>query len=155
MGIAHTITKERLAAPLRERLGGKRTFFGYLVSCPYCVSHWLAFVLVPLTGAYYVEVVVPGAVGKLLSWFLSSILVAVIAAFLRVGFYFVDESKELVRQEKVVKKTEEAKLKRPNGDDDLISGRHPSGGLADGEPAEADSERSPAAAAEAPRSEAR
>ena len=129
MGIAHTITKERLAAPLRERLGGKRTWFGYLVSCPFCVSHWLAFILVPLTGAYYVEVVVPhGMIAKLLSWFLSSILVAVIAAFLRVGFYFVDESKELVRQEKVVK-TEAAKHKLANGD----------------EATETESERSPAA----------
>jgi len=114
MGIAHTITRERLTAPLRERLGGKRTWFGYLVSCPYCVSHWVAFVLVPLTRAYYVEVVVgPNWVAKLLSWFLSSVLVAVIAAFLRVGFYFVDESKELVRQEKVVK-SEQAKLKLSN-----------------------------------------
>ena len=50
MGLAQTIAKERVFEPLRDRLGNKETWLGYLVSCPYCLSHWLAFVLVPLTG---------------------------------------------------------------------------------------------------------
>ena len=103
MGIAQTITKERLFEPLRERLGGQDTWLGYLVSCPYCVSHWLAFLLVPLTGIYGVRVQVEwGIFTILLDWFLSSMLVVVIAAFLRVAFWFVDESQGLVRRRKRV-----------------------------------------------------
>ncbi|WNG19611.1 hypothetical protein [Cystobacter fuscus] len=98
MGISQTITRERIFAPLRERLGGKERFCGYLVSCPYCTSHYVAFVLVPLTGTYPIRVVVGGWVGAVLRWFLSSILITVIAAFFRVLFWFVDESQGLVRR---------------------------------------------------------
>ena len=99
MGIAQTMTRERLFEPLRNRLGGHDTWLGYLVSCPYCVSHWLAFVLVPLTGVYGIRVQVRwGLLTTVLDWFLSSLLVVVIAAFLRVAFWFVDESQGLVRR---------------------------------------------------------
>jgi uncharacterized membrane protein len=99
MGLAHTIARERIAEPLRRRLGGRETWLGYLVSCPYCLSHWLAMVLVPLTGTYPVQVVVQwGALATVLRWFLSSVLVAVLAAFFRVIFYFVDETQGLVRR---------------------------------------------------------
>jgi hypothetical protein len=107
MGISQTIAKERIFAPLRERLGGKETWFGYLVSCPYCVSHYVSFILVPLTGTYPLRVVVGGWVGSVLSWFLSSLLVAVIAAFFRVLFWFVDESQGLVRRRQ---RTEEEEI---------------------------------------------
>ena len=100
MGIAHTLTRERIFAPLRARLGGEETWLGYLVSCPYCASHYIALVLVPLTGAYYIRIAPAwGLLARLLGWLLSSILVAIIAAFLRVGFYFVDESQGLLRRE--------------------------------------------------------
>lgn len=100
MGISHTIARERLFAPLRERLGGKQTWCGYLVSCPYCCSHWIAFVLVPLTGAYFVPIALDlGWLTPILQWFLSSILVAVGAGFLRVIFYLVDETQGLARRE--------------------------------------------------------
>jgi hypothetical protein len=99
MGLAQTLAKEKIFEPLRERLGGRETWLGYLVSCPYCASHWIAFALVPLTGAYYVDVAVEwGAASRLLEWFFSSILVVVVAAFLRVAFWFVDESQGLVRR---------------------------------------------------------
>lgn len=102
MGMAHTVAKERIFEPLRERLGGKRTWWGYLLSCPYCASHWIAFALVPLTDAYYVRVALPpGPLAMVLSWFLSSILVVVTAAFLRVGFYVVDETQGLLRRREV------------------------------------------------------
>jgi uncharacterized protein DUF1360 len=101
MGIAQTVTKERLFEPLRNRLGGQDTWLGYLVSCPYCASHWVAFILVPLTGIYGIRVQVRwGVLTGLLDWFLSSMLVVVIAAFLRVAFWFVDESQGLVRRQK-------------------------------------------------------
>jgi Protein of unknown function (DUF1360) len=99
MGIAHTISRERIFASLRERLGGHDTWLGYLVSCPYCASHWIAFAIVPLTGTYPIEV--PYAWGMLASivrWFLASILVTVIASFFRIGFYFIDEGQGLIRR---------------------------------------------------------
>jgi hypothetical protein len=106
MGIAQTIAREKVFEPLRAALGGKETWLGYLVSCPYCVSHWIAFMLVPLTGAMYVRVAPRwGVASTVLDWFLSSILVVVVAAFLRVGFWFVDESQGLVRRRQ---RTEEA-----------------------------------------------
>jgi uncharacterized membrane protein len=100
MGLSHTIARERIFEPLRTRLGGKETWLGYLVSCPYCVSHWIALVLVPLTGTYAVNVVPRwGMVSDAIRLVLSSILVAVLAAFFRVIFYFVDESQGLVKRQ--------------------------------------------------------
>ena len=108
MGMSHTIARERIFEPLRDRCGGMATWPGYLVSCPYCASHWLAFVLVPLTGAYGIHVTPQWAyVTPLLDWFLSSILVTVIAAVLRVTFYLVDEEQRLTRtRKKVVEQAE-------------------------------------------------
>ncbi|WP_242361579.1 DUF1360 domain-containing protein [Anaeromyxobacter sp. SG17] len=106
MGLAQTIAKEKVFEPLRNALGGKETWLGYLVSCPYCVSHWIAFVLVPLTSAIYVRVTPRwGLASTILDVFLSSVLVVVIAAFMRVAFWFVDESQGLVRRQQ---RTEEA-----------------------------------------------
>lgn len=99
MGIAHTIAKERIFAPVRDKLGGKETWGGYLVSCPYCVSHWVAFFIVPLTGTYPIDVPYElGFATVVLEWFFASVLVAVIAAFLRVGFYVIDETQGLVKR---------------------------------------------------------
>jgi dolichyl-phosphate-mannose--protein O-mannosyl transferase len=99
MGLSHTIAKERIFDPLRRKAGGIATWRGYLVACPYCASHWLAFVLVPLTGTYLIHIVprIP-VLSAVLDWFLSSILVTVVAAFLRVGFYLVDEGQRLTRR---------------------------------------------------------
>jgi hypothetical protein len=99
MGLSHTIAKERIFDPLRRAAGDLRTWRGYLLACPYCASHWLAFVLVPLTGTYLIHIGprVPYA-SAMLDWFLSSILVTVVAAFLRVAFYLVDERQQLVRK---------------------------------------------------------
>jgi uncharacterized protein DUF1360 len=100
MGMAHTITRERLFLPLRERTGGMETWLGYLVSCPYCASHWIAFVLVPLTSTYGIRIPYSwGFFSSAIDWFLSSLLVTIVAAFLRVAFYFVDERQGLVRRQ--------------------------------------------------------
>jgi hypothetical protein len=115
MGLSHTLTKERICEPLRARLGGKETWLGYLVSCPYCASHWIAFVLVPLTGSYAIDVVPQwGILSQILRWLLSSVLLAVLAAFLRVAFYFVDESQGLVkrRQKTVEEETKSVRALR-------------------------------------------
>lgn len=100
MGISHTIARERLGAPLRDRLGGKVTWLGYLVSCPYCLSHWVAFAIVPLTATYPVRVPYDwGPLAQGLDLLLSAILLAVFAAFLRVAFYYIDETQGLVRRQ--------------------------------------------------------
>jgi uncharacterized membrane protein len=115
MGLSHTIARERIFEPLRARLGGKETWLGYMVSCPYCVSHWIALVLVPITGTLPVNVVPGlGPLAGVLRWLLSSILVAVLAAFFRVIFYFVDETQGLVkrRQRSVEQQTEILKVER-------------------------------------------
>lgn len=111
MGIAHTVAKEKIFEPLRTVLGGHDTFLGYLCSCPYCASHYVAFVVVPITGTYFVPIAVQwGIVTPILRWFLSSILVVVIAAFLRVGFYFVDETQGLVRRRQKVVEAEKQRV---------------------------------------------
>ncbi|HMC33506.1 MAG TPA: hypothetical protein VKH65_03825 [Myxococcales bacterium] len=114
MGLSHTIAREKLFDPLRRACGGMSTWRGYLLSCPYCASHWLAFVLVPLTGLYLIRVVPRwGVVSSLLDWILSSILVTVVAAFLRVGFYFVDEGQRLTREKKKATQAEVEDQDRP------------------------------------------
>jgi len=115
MGLSHTLTRERIFESLRARAGGHDTWFGYLLSCPYCASHWIAFVLVPLTGAYGIDVVPDwGWPSRVLRWFLSSVMVATLAAFLRVIFYFVDESQGLVRrrQRSVEEETSSTRARR-------------------------------------------
>jgi uncharacterized membrane protein len=115
MGLSHTIARERICEPLRARLGGRETWLGYLVSCPYCVSHWIAFILVPITGTLPVHVVPSlGPLAGVLRWLLSSILVAILAAFFRVIFYFVDETQGLVKrqQRSVEVETETRKLEQ-------------------------------------------
>ena len=105
MGLSHTVTKEKIFAPLREKLGGDETWAGYLVSCPYCFSHWVAFVLVPITGLYYVHIPWDWWIAdEVASWFLSAILVTVIAAFLRIVFFLIDEKQALARKEKEIAK---------------------------------------------------
>ena len=107
MGMSHTIARERIFEPLRNRCGGFSTWGGYLISCPYCASHWIAFLLVPLTHTYAIHVAPRWPViSPVLDWFLSSIAVTVLAAFLRVGFYFVDEGQRLTKHRKKVAEVE-------------------------------------------------
>ena len=113
MGMSHTIAREKIFEPLRTRCGGMSTWRGYLISCPYCASHWLAFVLVPLTGAYGIRVAPQWPYATpLLDWFLSSILVTVIAAVLRVGFYFLDEETRLTKTRKRITQAEAEQRER-------------------------------------------
>jgi hypothetical protein len=113
MGLSQTIAKERIFASVRDRCGGRESWLGYLVSCPYCVSHWIAFVLVPLTSTYAVDVPHAwGPVATIARWFLSSIFLTVIAAFLRIGFYLVDEGQGLIRREIAKVETETKVVER-------------------------------------------
>ena len=107
MGLSHTLAREKIFEPVRDACGGMSTWYGYLLSCPYCASHWIAFLLVPLTGAYGVTVAPRWPViSPVLDWFLSSILVTVIAAAMRVVFYFIDEEQRLTKTKKRVVQAE-------------------------------------------------
>ena len=113
MGLSYTIAKEELFRGLRDRCGGKDTWLGYLVSCPYCLSHWVAFIVVPVTGSYYVHMALRVPIlSPLVDWFLSSIFVTVVAAFLRVIFFFVDETQGFVRRRKKVAEKEAEAVER-------------------------------------------
>jgi hypothetical protein len=118
MGLSYTIAKEEMFRGLRDRCGGRETWLGYLVSCPYCLSHWVAFIVVPLTSTYYVHM---GPririVSPIVDWFLSSILVTVVAAFLRVIFFFVDETQAFVRRRKAVAEKVEQQVERAHNEE--------------------------------------
>jgi hypothetical protein len=92
MSVANTISRERVFATLRARLGNKDTWLGYLVSCPYCLSHWISFVLVPLFGLHLAAIPYDWPVATpVIDWFFNSILVVQGAAFLRMIFFSIDD----------------------------------------------------------------
>lgn len=41
-----TITKASIFRPARRRIADKNAWLGDLITCPYCMSHWLAFAAV-------------------------------------------------------------------------------------------------------------
>ena len=53
-----TITKAAVFKDLREWVNGRNEWLGKLVSCPYCTSHWVSFILVGI----YRPVIVQSAV---------------------------------------------------------------------------------------------
>ena len=89
------------------------------------------FVLAPLTGVYGIRVHVQwGVLTAVLDWLLSSmlVLVLVIAAFLRVVFWFVDESQGLVRlRTRSSSRSHWRRTRPPSGTEDR-SPRHPDSG---------------------------
>ncbi|MCP5007159.1 MAG: DUF1360 domain-containing protein [Planctomycetes bacterium] len=44
--ISFTLTETKLFLPVREWVKGKNEFVGEIVSCGYCLNHWVAFGLV-------------------------------------------------------------------------------------------------------------
>lgn len=105
MCVANTVTQEEVFAHVRERCGGRETKIGYLLSCPYCFSHWVAFIFVPLFGFKLLEVPYDwGFLRTVIEWFANSLLVVILAAFIRLFFYTADETVGLFRRQ--VKHTE-------------------------------------------------
>lgn len=83
-----TATKSVVTKPLRQWLTIHWPFAGKLMSCPYCLSHWVAFILAPMAGI------------RLLEWWLPNLLVVVFAivamaalcsAVITRGFLIYDE----------------------------------------------------------------
>lgn len=73
--ISFTVTETRLYKPLRELVKRKNSFLGKLISCGYCFSHWVAFVLVPIYRTKLFEAWLP------LDYFLTALIIAWLAAF--------------------------------------------------------------------------
>ena len=120
MVISYTIAKERVFAPLRAWLGGRETWTGYLASCPFCASWWIAFVIVPVTGTMVIDVPWDwGFVATVIEWFLSSALVVTVAAFLRVAFFVVDEVQGFVRRRSRTEEVEREVLEHRVEHDDV------------------------------------
>lgn len=76
--IAVTVTRAAISEPFRDWVGARSKFFGELVSCPYCASHWLSFMTVLLVGARPVQT----------SWLVLDYAVSVFAAVC-IAAYFV------------------------------------------------------------------
>jgi hypothetical protein len=72
--ISLTTARGRIFAPFREWVASKSTWFGELVSCFYCTSHWLAIAFV----AVYQPVLVQKWI--ILDLFVSVFVVVAIAA---------------------------------------------------------------------------
>lgn len=54
--VAMTVTRAVITAPFRKWVKGKSEFFGELVSCPYCASHWGSIIAVLLVRPHPVDV---------------------------------------------------------------------------------------------------
>jgi hypothetical protein len=73
--ISFTVTETKLFAPLREWARGKETLVGRLLSCGYCLGHWVAFALVAIYQPRLFQR------HWLLDYFLTALAIAWIGAF--------------------------------------------------------------------------
>jgi hypothetical protein len=73
--IAFTVSETKLFAPVRERLKSRSRFAGDMVSCGYCLGHWIAFALVAIYRPRLFDA------WWLLDYFLTALVVAWLAAF--------------------------------------------------------------------------
>ena len=72
-----TITKAKVTAPVRDWIADRNVWFGDLVSCPYCTSHWLAFGAV---AAFQPVLITSGFL--LLDLFVSAFVIVALSAML-------------------------------------------------------------------------
>jgi len=68
---ALTLTRSRMFLPLRQWMAGKSSWWGELVSCPYCMAHWIAAILVTWER--------PGWHSGLLLWLTTTGIASVVA----------------------------------------------------------------------------
>ena len=66
--VSVTISQSKLFAPVRDKVSAGRPWLGELVSCPYCLGHWVAWCLCVynnwFTGMVFPVLLWPG----LLTW---------------------------------------------------------------------------------------
>ena len=74
--VAITLSHAKVSSGLRKWLNVKAPLFGSLLSCPYCVSHWLAFIIMFLNPLPIV------AGGGFLNWLVGSFALVGAAAIL-------------------------------------------------------------------------
>ncbi|WP_096893388.1 DUF1360 domain-containing protein [Candidatus Scalindua japonica] len=73
--ISFTITETKVFKSLREWAKSKNAFFGELISCGYCLGHWIAFGLVAIYQPKLFEL------WHILDCFLTALVIAWLAAF--------------------------------------------------------------------------
>lgn len=73
--LSFTVTETRLLLPVREWLKGKNPFLGELLSCGYCLGHWIAFALVAVYRPKLFESL------WLLDYFFTALVISWLAAF--------------------------------------------------------------------------
>lgn len=61
--VSVTVAQSRLFQPLRAWVSGVWPWMGELLSCPYCLGHWVAAILLLLTTAGHVT-----PIGGLILW---------------------------------------------------------------------------------------
>lgn len=74
-----TLTRARIFKPLRDRAMNSNYLLFKLVSCPYCMSHWLAAVFVPWTLFTISDVI---WLDGLMTWFFLVGLAAMFEGFM-------------------------------------------------------------------------
>jgi len=73
--ISFTVTETKLFLPLREWMKKRNAFVGELISCGYCLGHWVAFGLVAIYRPRLFHA------WWLLDSFLTALVIAWFAAF--------------------------------------------------------------------------
>ena len=73
--ISFAVSETKLFKPFREWVRGRSEFFGDLLSCGYCLGHWVAFGLVVLRRLTLFKVWWP------LDYFLTALVIAWLSAF--------------------------------------------------------------------------
>jgi hypothetical protein len=74
--ISLTITRAKVSRPLRGWVTRRNNFFGEMITCPYCTSHWIAFILCAI---YHPR---PFPVNPFIDWFIASMTVVMLASVL-------------------------------------------------------------------------
>ena len=73
--ISFAVSETKLFRPLREWVKGQSEFFGDLLSCGYCLGHWVAFALVVICRPTLFEIWWP------LDYVLTALVIAWLGAF--------------------------------------------------------------------------
>lgn len=102
-----TVTRAKVTGSFRDRMAKKNKFFGDLVSCPYCFSHWVAAVGVILWQPRTTEI----ALWPWLLWPLDYVL----SAFVIIGIAALISGTTLALFGKEVASEKRVELSDPGG----------------------------------------
>lgn len=95
-GMSCTTSKAKVMKPVRDWIMKRSKTLGYLIQCPYCMSHWFAAGLtswmVPLAGF-------DSLVGWLVEVFAIVALAAIITGLIDRAFFWTETEVEFLREE--------------------------------------------------------